>query len=88
LIRENDMRMLRDHTQWIIMPSVNDPGQTKLMPCLKLSEFFIQTFKGNGPQRVKNITLATNPFRMSVWGKEVVFSKYSYFKKFKRNHLV
>jgi len=74
-------------TSWILVPSVNDPGQTKLMPCLKLSDFLVQAFKGNGPQRIKNITFATNPMRISYYGKEIVISKYNYFKKLKRNHL-
>jgi hypothetical protein len=52
-----------------------------------LSDFFIQTFKGNGPQRIKNITLGSNPMRISYYGKEIVISRYNYFKKLKRNHL-
>ena len=69
------------------MPSVDDPGMTKLMPCFKMSDFFIQGFKGNGPLRVKNITLATNPMRISYHGKEIVISRYNFFKKLKKNHL-
>ena len=87
MIRELDAKILRDHTQWILVPSVNDPGQTQLMPCSKLSEFLITAFKGTGPQKIKNITLATNPMRISYYGKEIVISKYNYFKKLKRNHL-
>mmetsp|Transcript_42329 Transcript_42329/g.31005 ORF Transcript_42329/g.31005 Transcript_42329/m.31005 type:complete len:88 (-) Transcript_42329:334-597(-) len=79
--------MLQDVTQWIIVPSVNDPGQTKMMPCLKMPEFFLSGMKGTGPQSIKNITLATNPFRISYYGKELVFSKYNYYRKFKKNHL-
>ena len=41
IIRENDFVTLRDHTQWILVPSMYDPGQTKLLPSLKLSESLI-----------------------------------------------
>lgn len=57
------------------------------MPCFKLAEYFLTNFKGNGPQRIKYLTLATNPFRISYYGKEIVISKYNFFKKLKKNHL-
>lgn len=69
------------------MPSVDDPGQTKLMPCLKLAEYFLTNFKSSGPSRIKNVTLATNPLRISYFGKEIVVSKYNFFKKIKKNQL-
>jgi hypothetical protein len=78
---------LRDKTEWIIVPSVNDPGQNKLMPGTKLSEFFISTMKGIGPNRIKNLTIGTNPIRLNFYGKEIVISKYSFYKKLKRNQL-
>jgi hypothetical protein len=31
--------------------------------------------------------LATNPMRISFRGKELVFARYNYFKKIKKNHL-
>ena len=49
IVRENDYICLRDLTHWFFVPSIDDPGQPKLMPCLQLSEFFISTFKGTGP---------------------------------------
>lgn len=54
---------------------------------MKLSDTFIQGFKSNGPQRIKNLTLATNPLRISYYGNEIVVAKYQFFKKLKRNHL-
>jgi hypothetical protein len=32
---------LRDFTQWVIIPSINDPGMMKVLPATKLPEFFI-----------------------------------------------
>jgi hypothetical protein len=57
------------------------------MPSFKLSEHLIEGFKGKGPNRIKKIMLASNPMRMSFRGKEMVFCRYNYFKKIKRNHL-
>ena len=87
IIREDGLTCLRDLTQWILMPSPNDPGMCKLLPNFHLSEYLIAGMKGNGPQRIKKILLATNPMRMSFRGKEIVFCRYNYFKKIKRNHL-
>jgi hypothetical protein len=68
------------------MPSLEDPGQTKLMPCLPISDFFFTGPRG-GSRILRNVTLATNPLRISFYGKEVVISRYNYFKKLKKNHL-
>lgn len=87
IVRENGLVCLRDLTQWIIMPSPNDPGIIKVMPNFKLSEYLITGMKGNGPQRIKKIMLATNPMKISFRGKEIVFSRYNYFKKLKRNNI-
>lgn len=87
IIRENGLVCLRDLTQWVLMPSPNDPGMCKLLPNFPLSEFLVAGMKGNGPARIKKIMLATNPMRMSFRGKEIVISRYNYFKKIKRNHL-
>jgi len=91
IVKDNDLRCLRDQTQWVFMPSIDDPGQTKLMPCLPLSDFFFTSNRGagSGANRVlKNVTLASNPFRISFYGKEVVVCRYNYYKKLKKNHLV
>lgn len=69
------------------MPSTADAGICKIMPGFKMSDYLIEGFKGKGPQRIKKIMLATNPMRISFRGKELVFCRYNYFKKIKRNHL-
>lgn len=86
-MRDQNLECLRDLTQWIIMPSVTDIGVVKIMPTFKISEYMVQGFKGNGPGRIKNVLLSTNPMRMSFRGKQLVFCRYNYFKKIKRNHL-
>ena len=85
LIRENEC--LRELTQWILMPSMDDPGIMKIFPNFKLSDFLVHGMKGIGPQRIKKVMLATNPMRISFRGKEIVFCRYNYFKKLKRNHM-
>jgi len=57
------------------------------MPGFKMSEYLMEGFKGKGSQKIKNITMATNPMRLSFRGKQIVFSRYDYFKKIKRNHI-
>ena len=69
------------------MPSLNDPGICKVMPSFKLSDHFISGLKGNGPNRLKKVMLATNPMRLSFKGKEMVFARYDYFEKLRRNHI-
>ena len=69
------------------MPSMEDPGIMKIFPNFKLSDFLVNGMKGIGPQRIKKVMLATNPMRISFRGKEIVFCRYNYFKKLKRNHL-
>jgi hypothetical protein len=60
------------------------------MPCLPLADYFFTSSKnGSSAQRVlRNVTLATNPLRISFYGKEIVISRFNYFKKLKKNSLV
>jgi DNA polymerase alpha/epsilon subunit B len=87
VVRDNKLEFLRDHTLWLLVPSLEDPGIFKLMPNTKLSESLISSMKGTGPMRIKNLRLATNPCRISFMGKEVVLSRYNFFRKLKTNHL-
>jgi hypothetical protein len=60
------------------------------MPCFPLADYFIsgpRSVTGNNQRIIKNITLASNPLRLSFYGKEIVISRYNYFKKLKKNHL-
>jgi len=80
-VKESNLAYLRDECTWIVMPSISDPGQSKLYPCFKLTEALFS--KG----RLKSVRLATNPFRISYYGKEIVIARYNYFKKLKAGHL-
>ena len=73
---------LREMTQWVLVPSLNEQGVCKIMPAFKMSDYLISGMKGHG--KIQNITLATNPMRLSFRGKEIVFSRYDYFKRVKR----
>jgi hypothetical protein len=87
IIKENELHCLRDLTQWIFMPSIGDPGIMKVMPTFKISDFLVSGIKGIGPNRLKKVMLGTNPMRLSFRGKEIVFSRYDYFKKLKKNNI-
>ena len=80
-IRDHKLDCLKDLTTWMLIPSLNDPGMLKIFPMVKLSENLIQLMKGNGPGRIKNLHLCTNPCRLSFRGKEMVFSRFNYFRK-------
>jgi hypothetical protein len=88
IVKDNDYKCLRDQTHWIFVPSIEDPGQTKLIPCLPLSDYFLSGARGTSVNKIlKNVTLASNPLRISYYGKEIVITRYNYFKKLKKNHL-
>ena len=87
VVKDNELDCLRELTQWIFMPCLNDPGICKVMPSFKLSEYFVSGIRGNGPNRLKKVMLGTNPMRMNLRGKELVFSRYDYFRKLKTNHI-
>lgn len=44
IIRQYEV--LRDQTQWILMPSCADSGIMQVFPAFKLSDFFLDAFKG------------------------------------------
>jgi len=54
-----------------------------------MSDNLFSGFKGFGAQsnRIHNVTLASNPVRISFYGKQIVINRYNYFKKMKENHL-
>jgi hypothetical protein len=87
IVRENELVCIRDLSQWVLMPSLEDPGIIKVMPSFKLSDCLFSGMKGNGPGRIKKVIQGTNPMRMSFKGKEIVFCRYDYLKKLKKNHL-
>ena len=81
IIRSNHFPLLREQTQWLLVSSNNDPGHVRLYPGMKIAEYFLQAFKGTGPSRIRNAQLCTNPSRIVYYGKEIVISKFDYYKK-------
>lgn len=76
---------LRDHTEWIFVPSIEDAGQIKTMPAIPFAESLFQSLK-TGPMRIKKLTLANNPCRISFLGKEIVICRYNFTMRLKQNH--
>ena len=66
-IRELGCVNLRDHTHWVFVPSIDDAGQIKAMPTVAFSESLFTSLK-TGPSRLKKLTLANNPCRISFLG--------------------
>lgn len=86
IIREGPLNNLRDHTEWVFVPSLEDPGQIKTMPCFGLSESIFTGFKGSQANKLKKVTFANNPCRISFLGKEIVICRYNYMTRLKQNH--
>ena len=45
-MRDKSFDYLRDHTRWIFVPSLDDPGQLNLLPQLALNESLLSGFAG------------------------------------------
>lgn len=83
LIRDKNLTYLRDHTEWIFIPALDDPGQLHLMPQMPLPSHILSGFIGNHQGKIKKVTLGTNPLRISFNGKEVVIARYNFLQKLK-----
>ena len=86
IIRERSFDYLRDHTEWVFVPALDDPGQINLIPQLPLNQTLVTGFIGTLQGKIKKVTLGTNPLRVSFNGKEVVLSRFNLFQKLKQNH--
>jgi len=86
IIRDKGFEYLRDHTEWVFVPSLDDLGQLSIMPQPPLNESLLSGFIGTLQGRIKKVSLGTNPLRLSFNGKEVVINRYNLFSKLKQNH--
>ena len=55
------------------------------MPTIPFSEAMFSGLK-TGPNRLRKVTLANNPCRISFLGKEVVICRYNFTIRLKQNH--
>ena len=80
IIRDKGHDYLKEHTQWIFVPALDDPGQLELMPQMPFSEHLLNGFIGtNQSGKIKKVSLGTNPLRLSFNGKEIVLQRYNLF---------
>lgn len=79
IVRDKGCDYLRDHTEWIFIPSLEDPGQMHLMPQVPLAEHLLSGFIGNHQGKIKKVSLGTNPLRLCFNGKEIVISRFNLF---------
>lgn len=91
IIRQNNYVNLREHTEWIFIPSQQDPGQPITMPMFPLSESLLNGFRGKNlprlDQKIKNVRVGTNPLRISFMGKEITICRFNFLEKFMGNNL-
>ena len=47
IVRDKEFVNLRDFTEWIFIPALEDPGQIDVMPQVPLAEHLLSGFIGN-----------------------------------------
>ena len=72
----------RIKNEWkiIMIPGQNDPCSDQVLPNPPLLEYFRNQFP-------PNTIFASNPCRISFFGKQIIVSRYNYLKKIKKNSL-
>ena len=69
----------------MIVPGHEDPGSDLLLPQFELPDFF---FDALGPKNRAKVHFATNPCRISYYGKTIVVSRTDLLRPMKKNALV
>ena len=89
-MREKELANLRDFTEWIFIPAIDDPGMIRAMPSVSMSEYLLEGFMGkhlsSTTAKIKKVTLGCNPLRISFMGQEIVIARYNFMMKFLQNH--
>ena len=80
IVKEKKLDKLREHTEWIFMPALDDPGQIKIFPCMPFGDYLFAPME---QAQFKKVTLAPNPLRINFLGKEIVICRYNFLKKIK-----
>lgn len=90
-MREKELVNLRDFSEWIFIPAIDDPGQIRAMPSAPMSEYLLEGFMGkhlsSTAAKIKKVTLGCNPLRISFMGQEIVIARFNFLKKIQQNHL-
>lgn len=91
IIRHNNYVNLRENTEWIFIPSQQDPGQPITMPMFPLSESLLNGFRGKhlprSDQKIKKVRVGTNPLRISFMGKEITICRFNFLEKLMGNNV-
>eukprot|EP00826_Nyctotherus_ovalis_P039955 TRINITY_DN3881_c0_g6_i3.p1 TRINITY_DN3881_c0_g6~~TRINITY_DN3881_c0_g6_i3.p1 ORF type:complete len:221 (-),score=25.92 TRINITY_DN3881_c0_g6_i3:91-753(-) len=75
-----DFPYLCNSAAWVIMPSLEDPGISHILPRKPLPSCLLEPLK----KRVKTVVNATNPCRMSFYGIELIFCRCNLLQYCKR----
>jgi len=76
----NEFTYLCNNTAWVIMPALEDPGISNILPRKPLPPCLLEPLK----KKVKIIVNTTNPCRISFYGTELMFSRCNLLQYFKR----
>ena len=89
IVRDKELHNLREMTEWIFIPAIDDPGQIRAMPSAPMSEYLLEGFMGkhlsSTTAKIKKVTLGCNPLRISFMGQEIVIARYNFLKKMQQN---
>ena len=84
IVVEKKLENLRESTEWIFVPALEDPGQIKMFPAMPYAEYLIAPFLS---AKFKKVRAVPNPSRISFLGKEIVICRFNYLKKMKQNQI-
>ena len=89
IVRDKELVNLRDFSEWIFVPAIDDPGQIRAMPAAPMSEYLLEGFTGKNQSginsKIKKVSVGTNPLRISFMGQEIAICRYNYLKKIQQN---
>ena len=90
-MRDKELANLRDFTEWIFIPAIDDPGQIRAMPSAPMSDYLLEGFSGkhlsSTNAKIKKVTVGCNPLRISFMGQEIVIARFNFMKKLQQNGL-
>ena len=84
IVTEKKLESLRENTEWLFVPALDDPGQIRMFPAMPYADYLIAPLV---QAKFRSVRSVPNPTRISFLGKEIVISRFNYLKKIKQNHL-
>ena len=84
---------LKTECRFILIPGMDDPCSDGVLPSDQLNAFLGNNEEmddyllNNDFDGIKHVEFASNPCRINFFGKQILVSRYNYYKKIKKNCL-